>query len=115
MNHRISPPQYIPEWDKFHFTDHVHYRMAQRNLSKHDLRFVLQFGQRFRRNGVIFVFLRGRDIPNHKLVSKHFDRLEGTVVVLSRENPDRIITAYRDRQNGMRRIRRNKKQRRRYS
>ncbi len=88
--------------------------MAQRNLSRHDLRFVLQFGQRLRRGGVIFVFLRGRDIPDHKLVSKHFDRLEGTTVVLSRENPDCIITTYRDRQNGFRRIRR-KNQRRRYS
>jgi len=79
--------------------------MAQRNLDWNDIHFVLQFGQRFHKAGVILIFLRARDIPVNLRAQKRFSRLQGTTIVVNRNDLGNIITVYRNRQNGARQIR----------
>lgn len=90
--------QYIP-------TNHAQTRMAQRNLTLEDVYFVLENGQRIHRAGAIFFFLGKRNIPEKLRSDQEHVRLEGSVVVTSRRLP-RIITVYRNRSNGLRRIKR---------
>ena len=71
---------------QFVLTLHAQRRMAQRNVSLADVRFVLKHGKRFHRAGAVFVHLRGKDIPKEKRHDKNITRLEGTTVVLSRRN-----------------------------
>lgn len=105
MNHRKTQPFYIPDLDEFDLTYHVEQRMAQRNLDWDDVHFVLQHGQRFHKAGAIHIFLRARDIPDELRAQKCFSRLEGTAIVVSRDDWGSIITVYRNRQNGAKHIR----------
>lgn len=90
--------QYVP-------TNHAQTRMAQRNLTLDEVYFVLEHGQRIHRAGAVFYFLGKRDIPKELRSSQEHMRLEGSVVVTSRHLPQ-IITVYRNRSNGLRRIKR---------
>ncbi|MCA9963027.1 MAG: DUF4258 domain-containing protein [Anaerolineales bacterium] len=87
----------------YEHSKHAKLRMAQRNVSKNNIEFVLENGQWFHRGGAIFVFLGSRDIQKSREFEKKFERLEGTVVVLSRDG-SHIITVYRNRQQGLRKI-----------
>jgi hypothetical protein len=84
-------------------SDHAEKRMAQRNVSFEDIDFVLEFGRKLHKAGAVFIFLRKCDIPRKE--RQVYERLEGTMVVLSRET-NTIITVYRNRQKGLRRARR---------
>lgn len=84
-------------------SQHAKQRMAQRNVSPNNIEFVLKNGQWFHRDGVIFVFLGNRDIQKSRELARKYERLEGTVVVLSRD-ASRVITVYRNRQQGLRKI-----------
>lgn len=108
MNHRKTTPFYIPNWDHFYLTDHAEQRMAQRNLSWDDIHIVLMCGQRFHKAGAIFIYLRSRDIPDELQADNRFARLEGTTVVVSRDEMGQILTVYRNRQGGAGHIRRKK-------
>lgn len=108
MNHRETAPLYIPNQTNFHLTGHAEQRMAQRNLSWDDVHIVLMYGQRFHKAGAIFIYLRSRDIPDDLLPDDRFARLEGTTIVVSRDEPGQILTVYRNRQGGAGHIRRKK-------
>lgn len=108
MNHRETSPLYVPHWANFHLTGHAERRMAQRNLSWEDIHIVLMCGQRFHKAGAIFIYLRSRDIPDDLLADNRFARLEGTTIVISRDDPGQILTVYRNRQGGASHIRRKK-------
>lgn len=73
---------------------HANTRSAQRNLRQEDLDYVLAHGSRLRRTGVIFVYLRKRDIPTLDLRTQRA-RLEGTVIILGYDGG--IVTAYHSR------------------
>ncbi len=95
--------------------------MAQRNLSERDVEYVLKHGCRVYNGGVEFRFLRKRDIPRQD--RSEFGRLEGTAVVMrnhapnaewsvvqdealvSNQNESDVITVWRNRKHGLRRIR----------
>ena len=89
-------------------TDHAEQRMAQRNLSLNDVLFVLKHGKCFHRAGAMFFYLRGKDIPKRKQKDKKISKLEGATVILSRDAPA-ILTVYRNRDNGLRHIKRKAK------
>lgn len=76
------------------FTRHALERMAQRNLTHEDIRFVMQHGQRHHRTGVLFFFLGRGDLPMNDLL-KH-SRLEGTTVLVDPKSR-KVITTYRDK------------------
>jgi len=80
-------------------------RQAQRNLSPQDIDFVIEYGQQFNSGGALHIFLRRRDIPNDTSIYQQFARLEGTILVIARENKRLVlITAYRNR-HGLKAIR----------
>lgn len=88
--------QYVP-------TNHAEQRMAQRNLSFEDVHFVLEHGEKLHRAGAVFFHLGKCNIP--KTQRRQVGRLEGTIVVLSRDLP-LILTVYRNRQGGLGHVKR---------
>lgn len=84
-------------------SDHAEIRMAQRNVSFEDIVFVLEYGWKSHKAGAVFYCLRRCDIPRN--LRRHLSRLEGTIVVLSGET-NTIITVYRNRQSGLRHVKR---------
>lgn len=89
--------------ETFDLSAHARKRMAQRNLCRRDIAFILIHGTRFHRAGAIFVHLRRKDIPATHRSLNAYSRLEGTTVVLSRDEPT-IMTLWRNRQRGLRHI-----------
>lgn len=87
-------------------TRHADQRMVQRNLSVEDIHYVLLYGQTLHKAGAIFTFLRKKDIPQVDLTNPRFQKLIGTTVVMAKEDGYHILTAYRTRHLGLRRIKR---------
>lgn len=90
---------------RFNLTYHATTRLAQRNLTTTDVAYVLRYGQRLHRDGVVFYFLGKRDLP--AAASFGARRLEGTTVVVDPQTLT-IITVYRNRK-ALRRIKRKHK------
>ncbi len=88
-------------------TTHALCRQAQRNLSNEDIEFILKYGRRVHRTGVLHIFLGWRDIPTDKTIYQHFGHLEGTVLVVDAAySKPVLITAYRtNRERGLKQIR----------
>lgn len=87
------------------FTNHAQRRMAQRNVSKQQVSFILEHGEETHCAGARFVHLRRKDIPKPLVKVDAFARLEGVTVVLSSEGQT-ILTLWRNRRQGSRHIRR---------
>lgn len=86
-------------------TNHATRRAAQRNLSLADICFVLHYGQVFHRAGAIHICLRRKDLPVETQHDQRLHQLVGTVLVLNRRQTH-ILTLYRNRQRGLRHIKR---------
>lgn len=86
------------------YSNHALQRMAQRNLSHEQTSFILRFGRYYHRAGAVLVHLRRKDIPSDLRANDIFARLEGTTVVLSRENWS-VVTVWRNRGKGLQHIR----------
>ena len=73
--------------------------MAQRNVSRNDLAYVLEHGKRINTTGIAVYILRKRDIPHEDCNRSEITRLEGTVVLTAfTQNGDlEIITTYRNK------------------
>lgn len=80
----------------FNLSQHARERIARRNLSAEDLEYVLQHGHRLRVTGVRIYHLRRRDIPYSDQRVSRVSQLEGTTILVSRDNT--VITAYRNRE-----------------
>ncbi len=77
----------------FRLTYHGLRRAAQRNLSPDELEYILTYGRRVHRTGVVFYFLGARDLPLSDQRDPRSMRLVGSVLIV--EN-DTLITAYRN-------------------
>lgn len=86
----------------YEFTLHARLRMAQWNLRESEVLYAIRYGQKFHRHGIIFHFVREKDVPqnNHKLMA----RLQGTTVLTSATTRT-VITVYRN-QKAMSKIKR---------
>jgi hypothetical protein len=73
---------------------HAQLRAAQRNLNYEDLEYVYQYGSRLRLTGISFYTLRKRDIPPSDGHNSQISRLEGTTLLVSRDNV--VITVIRN-------------------
>lgn len=85
------------------FSYHAQTRAAQRGLSPEDITYILRYGQPYHAADAVFYLLLGKDIPkcdHHKM-----SRLIGTVIIVDKSHTT-IITIWRNRQNGVRNIRR---------
>lgn len=82
---------------------HAQARAAQRCLSPQDILYILHHGRRYHAADAIFYFLVGRDVP--KGDRHQMERLVGTAIIVNKERST-IITMWRNRQHGSRKIRR---------
>jgi len=102
-----QPPPALP-WattdDGLILTNHVRERMKQRQLTREELTYVILFGTCLNRHGQVFYTLRRKD-DNGAMT-----RLNGTTLVMPHESAV-VITAWRDRRTGYRRLRRKSKRR----
>ncbi len=94
---------YPLKYPQLEVTKHASLRMAQRNVSAKDIRFILKHGLKLHRAGAIIFYLRQCDIPNDLRATKLYARLEGTAVVVNR-HLSHILTVYRNRQYGLQHI-----------
>jgi Domain of unknown function (DUF4258) len=93
----------------FAISNHADRRLAQRNLSFDDVRYVFAHGRVHHAGKAMFVHLGLRDIPADDLRDDHIRRLEGTVLVLDPATGQYLTTAYRNRRKGSRDIKRKSK------
>jgi hypothetical protein len=77
-------------------TEHCAIRRQQRNISDTDLQFILDYGKRQRRAGVVFCQFRAESIPIDQRRDADITRLEGATVVLCKAGRC-VITVYRNR------------------
>lgn len=94
----------LPNQVSVYFTRHAQQRMAQRNLSDEEIKYVLLHGQTWHKAGVIIMHLRQKDIPRTNQTDQRCQQLIGATVILSTGNRSTVITAYRDRQSGLKQI-----------
>ena len=90
-------------------SQHAGRRLAQRNLSADDVRYVFTHGRRFHTAHALFVCLGRRDIPEADRRHDARTRLEGTVLVLDPYTGQHLTTAYRNRRCGIRDVKRKSK------
>jgi len=88
---------------------HADRRLAQRNLSFDDVRYVFAHGRMHHAGKALFVHLGLRDIPVDHRRDDHLRRLEGTILVLDPDTGQHLTTAYRNRRKGSRDIKRKAK------
>ncbi len=88
---------------------HAGLRLAQRNLSQDDVRYVFAHGRIYHAGKAQFVHLGLRDIPDDDRKIDRRRRLEGTVLVLDPSSGQHLTTAYRNRRHGCRDIKRKPK------
>jgi hypothetical protein len=81
VNHRRTTPIFVPSVEFFNLSDHAELRMAQRNVSWHDVQFVLQYGQRYRKTGIIHVFLGARESHHDK--HREYARKQATQILVT--------------------------------
>lgn len=86
------------------YATHSALRSAQRGLSVEDIEYVFLFGSRYHKGGALIYYLRRRDIPLPDLSRAWATRLIGTALVFSKDGST-LITVWRNRRNGMKRIR----------
>lgn len=80
------------------FSDHARLRMAQRNLSKQDVLYIVQHAKQYRQAGVVHYFLRKKDIPENDASNDAITKLEGaTVLVAPSEYQMKVVTVYRNK------------------
>jgi hypothetical protein len=89
-------------------TIHATKRSAQRNIPIDSVDYIIDHSKPVYRSGVIFYYLRDRDIPARDWLYPQIARLAGTAVILSQDRKT-IITLWRDRKKGMKYIRRKKR------
>ncbi len=85
---------------------HAGRRLAQRNLSAEDVKYVFSHGRLHHNGKAVFVHLGLRDIPAEHRREDRIRRLEGTVLVLDPTTGQHLTTAYRNRRRGSRDIKR---------
>ncbi len=88
----------------FQFNSHSAQRAAQRNLKIIEIEYVITNGQCFNKAGAVIYFLRKRDIPETDQAENSLARLAGTAVILSKDEKT-LLTVWRNRRNGLKRIR----------
>lgn len=85
---------------------HAGRRLAERNLTWQDVRYVSTHGRVHYGGNAMFVHLGLRDIPAEDRRSNTARRLEGTILVLDSATGMHLTTAYRNRLRGSRDIKR---------
>lgn len=85
------------------FSYHAQVRAAQRGLSPEDIAYILSYGQRYHAADSVFYLLLAKNIQEGDC--RKMSRLIGTAIIVDKAHTT-VITIWRNRQNGMRNIRR---------
>jgi hypothetical protein len=85
------------------YTSHAQWRLPQRNLAPWQVEYVLMHGTVFHCAGAVIVFLRRKDVRAFDCAPLKAESLIGTTVVLD-PGQVHVLTAYRNRHDGMRRL-----------
>ncbi len=85
------------------YNKHLSDRMQQRAIKQSTIDYVLHFGTEFHKTGVLFYF-SGIATCHRGINRPQLSRLVGTTVVSAIDHS--VITVYRDRQNGLKDIKR---------
>ncbi|MCB9139688.1 MAG: DUF4258 domain-containing protein [Caldilineaceae bacterium] len=91
------------EGEVMRLTAHAEKRMRQRGLTRQDLGYVLRYGCKQHAAGARIYYLRDKDVARRNC--RMGEKLRGTAVVIARDAPV-IITVWRNRRGGLRRIKR---------
>ena len=94
--------------DSFLLTGHGRLRLAQRGLSRDDIKFVIRYGELVHAPGIVAYFIGKRSIPHDFDDDDRFSKLQGTTVVFSSDGRQ-VLTAYKNQKNGLKRFRHQKK------
>lgn len=81
-------------------SEHTQLRMAQRNLSLDDVRYVLEYAHKLHKAGALIFYLRKKDIPPWDRSNARLSRLAGTAVVAARDGRV-IVTTWRNLRSGL--------------
>ena len=85
------------------YTSHAQHRLPQRNLTADQVEYVIIQGTAFHCAGAVIIHLRRKDVWEFDRVPLEAERLIGTTVVLD-PSQAYVLTVYRNRQEGMRRL-----------
>jgi hypothetical protein len=86
------------------FTKHGRRRLSQRGLKEDAIDFVLRYGECVHASRVDVYFLGKRHIPRDFVDDDQFSKLQGTTVVVG-STGGRVLTAYKNKKNGLKRFR----------
>lgn len=95
-------------------TIHSALRSAQRGLTEDEIDYVHQFATCYHRAGALIYYLRRQDVP---VSDRRYDfamRLVGTALVVAQDRRT-LLTAWRNRRNGLKQIRKKEVYRAEYS
>ena len=87
------------------YSYHATVRAKQRSISNDTIEYVLYFGSVFHKAGALIYFLRDSDIPACDRANPTIAKMAGTAVVLAPKDRS-VITVWKDRENGLRNIKR---------
>lgn len=90
------------------YNKHLTDRMQQRAIKQSTIEYVLYFGTVFHKAGALYYFLRDCDLPKNDRNNPDLAKLVGTTVVVSAIDHS-VITVWKDRQNGLKNIKRKSK------
>lgn len=90
-----------------HISRHARHRASQRGLTEDEIAFILFYGRRLHRTGILFLFLGHRDVPERYRRSHGY--LAGATLLVA--NDGTVITAYKN-QDALRTIKKKAKSRR---
>ena len=87
------------------YSQHALWRCAQRNLALDDVHYILFYGSISHKAGAVIYFLRDRDVPRFDRADNRRMRLVGTAVVCSPDGRT-VVAVWRNRKNGLGKIKR---------
>lgn len=101
----LTPPQKplatVPVEKMISLTHHAQERLAQRNLSRTEIGWVLLYGQPWHKAGAVIIYLRLKDLPPALQADQRWQQLVGVTVVLPAAREQLILTAYRNHSTGL--------------
>jgi hypothetical protein len=84
---------------------HAEIRAAQRRFSLESIHYIITYGQCFYKAGAKIHYLRFVDVPEWDRFNDHWIKLVGSAVILTKDGRT-VLTVWRNRKNGLKRIKR---------
>lgn len=97
--------------ETIHITSHARRRMAQRGITKRELRICLSIGETYHRTGAVFFVLTGKILNKVSPYSSVIDeKMNGLTAIVHYDRGIPCVTTVYKNQNAVRKIRKKEKQ-----